>query len=1016
MKKTIILWLLLLLLTCNLFSQIGSGQSVSFSTIAGEAYNPGTHDNNNSIYWVTDRTNEELSPSQILNYHVLFETIHPGHIILDEATTTYNCQGYSFGMVQGTNPYNIYWTEDLCQSSFVSVTTPQKGDIAVMRHYNSNQIDSPHSAWVYDQDTLISKWGDFPLTKHHKDSVINLPGYGTDLYYTYYRRVINTNDRIYGPAVFNGMGTYYFDHNDKSNNFSCTWSVEPAAMFQVSSGTGTTANLNYATPFVYLAPKATLTFTFNYGCDNHYTATKEIDLRIPTTTVSGTAVSDGFILDTNAVVTITGQVNSNKDAKTIVPVGTKLVLDGGTMTGNGNVMWGGIEVWGNTNTHQYAVNGSYGQGYLELKNGAVIENAICAVDLWRPDYWSTTGGIINASDASFLNNTMAVHALCYRNFKPLNNNEADYNAVFNNCEFVVDRSYLGMETFKKHINIADVRGVRFNGCDFSADRSVTGVDPWCLGINAYDASFVVKAVCNNSNVSPCPANDYHQSTFSGFCAAVRAGSNGNHPRGFTVRETLFANNDYGVYATNTDFPLILQNEFTIGGEDYCRYNYGVYLKDVASFCIEENEFSPSLMAAGITYGIAIYDSQGINDVYLNQFTNLTCGNLAKGANTGQANGSTVPGLTYSCNTNTGNDNDFVVLQDHGNGGIQPQQGSFTMPAGNTFGASDWQFYNGGTHTIDYYNNSTNTGETPSSSHLYHVTTHGTTSGNYCYPHYGNDPVEKSSAEKAALASDYFSAHNAYLATQMSEYAHEYTLAAGDIVRSNLNESEADPAELREWLGKMNDITADRMVVSSYIHEGDSSSAFALAKTLPNKYGLYGDDLADHADYLRLMQLYQTLYRTNRTVYQLADSEKGMVDDIANNGTGISKSLAETLIEQITGNQRGDCIDSELPSPPNSNRGELSVQKTFVNNGEGFRITIIPNPASTWAVVDYKLPADKTEAVVEIYNSLGAKVMSVELVGSQGQRVLDFRHLAGGVYTYNLRNGEFVKTGKLVIAH
>lgn len=78
------------------------------------------------------------------------------------------------------------------------------------------------------------------------------------------------------------------------------------------------------------------------------------------------------------------------------------------------------------------------------------------------------------------------------------------------------------------------------------------------------------------------------------------------------------------------------------------------------------------------------------------------------------------------------------------------------------------------------------------------------------------------------------------------------------------------------------------------------------------------------------------------------------------------------------------------------------------------VVFCPNPASTWAVVDYKLPADKTEAVVEIYNSLGAKVMSVELVGSQGQRVLDFRHLPGGVYTYNLRSGEFVKTGKIVI--
>ena len=58
-------------------------------------------------------------------------------------------------------------------------------------------------------------------------------------------------------------------------------------------------------------------------------------------------------------------------------------------------MWQGIEVWGNSSTHQYEINGSYGQGYLEMRNGATIENAICAVELWRPGHYNTTGGIIH---------------------------------------------------------------------------------------------------------------------------------------------------------------------------------------------------------------------------------------------------------------------------------------------------------------------------------------------------------------------------------------------------------------------------------------------------------------------------------------------------------------------------------------------------------------------------------------------------------------------------------------------
>ena len=144
-------------------------------------------------------------------------------------------------------------------------------------------------------------------------------GLGVSSHYVYYRRVINTNSMVSGPSSINGSGTYTFTPNVTPTN--CTWSVEPADMFLVSSGSGYTANLSYKTPIVHLAPKATLTFTFSYGCANHYTATKVIDLYIPTTTISGTAISDGFVIDANAVVTVTGTILSNKTQEPLSPSG-----------------------------------------------------------------------------------------------------------------------------------------------------------------------------------------------------------------------------------------------------------------------------------------------------------------------------------------------------------------------------------------------------------------------------------------------------------------------------------------------------------------------------------------------------------------------------------------------------------------------------------------------------------------------------------------------------------------------
>lgn len=78
------------------------------------------------------------------------------------------------------------------------------------------------------------------------------------------------------------------------------------------------------------------------------------------------------------------------------------------------------------------------------------------------------------------------------------------------------------------------------------------------------------------------------------------------------------------------------------------------------------------------------------------------------------------------------------------------------------------------------------------------------------------------------------------------------------------------------------------------------------------------------------------------------------------------------------------------------------------------LVLMPNPATTWTAVDYNLPKDDTKATVTITSALGVTMLSSELNGRQGQKVLDLRHLSDGVYVYTVRCGEFVQTGKLVV--
>ena len=522
----------------------------------------------------------------IVNYDYLPETAiyeteqfmaaHPSFELISLASKRYNCHGYAYSVAQGGDTLQIGWKEDLCayngsnnQSyTMIPAHEKQKDDIVTIIDDNYYPLQSRHSSIVYNDTMLISKFNDYPLFKHSINDpwFLEYSGIGMDSHCVYYRRVINT--QLSGPDIIDGSGTYIFTPNLTPANFTCTWCVEPAAMFQTSSGTGYTANLIYKTPFTYLAPKATITFTFSYSCDNHYSVSKEIDLLIPTTTISGIAVSDGFVIDTNAIVTVTGEIRSNPNAKAIVPIGTKLIVDGGSMTSNGDAMWSGIEVWGNSVMHQQLVNGGYLQGYVRLKNGATIENAVCAVELCHPGVSGTSGGIIHADSAVFLNNAKAVHALNYSNFHPLNHTQAPYAASFRNCSFTIDSDYLGDETFNTHVGLENVNGVTFQGCDFSVNPNVTGVASCPYGIDAFNAGFTVDAYCAYNGgglvVNPCPQAFLVPCSFNGFYDAVHSVNSGSTSRSFMVLSSLFSDNNRGVYALNTGYATVMNNVFSVG--------------------------------------------------------------------------------------------------------------------------------------------------------------------------------------------------------------------------------------------------------------------------------------------------------------------------------------------------------------------------------------------------------------------------------------------------------------------
>ncbi|MDD2633818.1 MAG: T9SS type A sorting domain-containing protein, partial [Bacteroidales bacterium] len=419
--------------------------------------------------------------------------------------------------------------------------------------------------------------------------------------------------------------------------------------------------------------------------------------------------------------------------------GAKLTLNASTLTTVGTDTWKGIEVWGDEDKAQLPdIYGNYYQGFLEMKNLSLIENSLDGIELWKPADYTKTGGIIKAYNSTFRNNAKPIHALLYPKF---------YSAEFIKCTFEITDGYHGAATFYKHIDLNQVRGFRFTGCHFSVDPAAPNVSPYNAGIMSFNSGFTTTGYCTSQTI-PCTA--YENSTFDGFYSAVYA-SGTNSPYTFCVTNSTFTNNTCGVKVNAVNNFAVLWSDFYIGyntaddnecdGTGLSAASYGINASASTGFAIEENYFTKAQGApAGNYVGIRIYETKNIDQIYMNQFENLSYGNYTEGKN--WKGYQSYDGLAFYCNENTGNFADFYVAGGglHGSG-VQSFQGSATHPAGNTFSQSGatWHFYNGGDHPIIYYydnSKNANPAEKPDQALLYNVFPFGINVPTVCLSHYG----------------------------------------------------------------------------------------------------------------------------------------------------------------------------------------------------------------------------------------------------------------------------------------
>lgn len=374
--------------------------------------------------------------------------------------------------------------------------------------------------------------------------------------------------------------------------------------------------------------------------------------------------------------------------------GGKLIVDNSTLTSTCDNMWNGIYLSGNNTFPQTPLSSSI-QPIVYFKNNSIIKNAIFGIE-------STHGGLIFASNSSFINNVISV----YMNLYTLQN----YSS-FNNCIFEtnsqLNTSISTYYPYIEHVNLYNVQDIKFNYCTFRSDNPIMNSRK-VRGIKSYNSSFKIAASCSVLLPfdTPCPEVYTQKSSFTNLYYGIKA-SNGSY---INVDKCDFINNERGAYIKAINNATVTRNNFDVG-DGQTEPNYGLYMHGCTGYKIEENNFINGIA------GMFINNSGNTsNIVYNNKFENLSASNAATAAIALDINSNywdnydedyddpttyigNKEGLQFKCNKFNNNEYSLAVIDGNiawyqGNNSIDPTQlAGNTFTHNNPYVDSDFYLYN-----------------------------------------------------------------------------------------------------------------------------------------------------------------------------------------------------------------------------------------------------------------------------------------------------------------------------------
>lgn len=723
---------------------------------------------------------------------------------------------------------------------------------------------------------------------------------------------------------------------------------------------------------------------------------------------------------TGATLIVNEDIVVYGNQKIIVEPGARLVVqDSAIITSNCDAFWSGIEVWGDVASLQQA---SY-QGMVTITGGASIQNATNAIRVWKPGDWNSMGGIVQATNASFINNKRDIEFMPYSGSNV--GSTAGNLSYFTQCEFKTDTNYMGT-VIAPHVSMYKVDGVRFTACDFSDERTVDA-SLKNKGIHALDAKFKVLGKFIGSSPSQVDYYDdglYDPCTFTNLTYGIWAGS-ANTQNAVMVDQSLFTDCEYGIALSQSDNAVISRNQFDrTSASAWFGYQYDIYTNKSTAYFVEGN-LMIAQSGADPVIGVTSENS-GLedNEVRRNKMTNVDHATFGYGLNKNALSADSIAGLEYLCNTYSANHvQDEIFAGTVSGHGVKVKQGLEDSPAGNEFtdttGSALSFNLNSALSTNTryyYYTGSSGDVENPDAITTSTVTKIGTQANPECASHFDkiiprHGAILSSSTVSENLLSDY-DGHSSDLADALfdlgkAEDPEEIEKIEEDIIRirremnriSNFLIKEAvfdstlvDSAQFVTWIHTRNDALRFPQLVDYYWSVGDTNAVNAhldsinnYAETLPE--GDLQTELNDFKNYKTTMK---SLVDRYGILQGLDSTSEATLRTIISTKTGMAKVQAQNILCYFL----GEC--QTAPTPPIA--GEKGGSETFEPEAlqtmaEALELHLYPNPTSGSITVN--LDTEALPLTIRIFDLEGRERLAT--VANSNNHLIDVSHLGTGSY-------------------